>query len=189
MYGHTFTQLSLICAQVFTVTEGDSPRTKLQQALNGIRHPPKSTELSSMSEASSSGPFSCGSGLPSAVESDESKELYSNCFELAAFMPKERTSSQTTTYASSEAGDCALVPNVNPKGGISGMTPAARMGYRAPHRSGFCPPAKRRRPNEPTETPCTSSGSADEGTHTVKNGVLFHWFKHSTQGGLQWFPW
>lgn len=156
---------------MFTVTEEDSSRTKLQQALNGIRHPPKSTEPSSMSEASSSGPFSCGSRLPSTVESDESKELYSNGFEPAAFMPKERTSSQATTSVSSEGGDSqsnsALVPNVNPKGGISGMTPAARMGYRAPHRSGFCPPAKRRRPNGPTETPCTSSGSADEGTHDV----------------------
>lgn len=103
------------------------------------------------------------------MESDESKELYSNGFEPAAFMPKERTSSQTATSVSPEGGDSqsnsALVHNANPKGGISGMTPAARIGYRAPHRSGFCPPAKRRRPNGPTETPCTSSGSAGEGTH------------------------
>ena len=84
--------------------------------------------------------------------------------------------SPTSQPVSSEVGgSCASpsvtasVPNVNLGSGVLGRTPAAKMGYKVPHRSGFCPPAKKQRPNEPVGTSSTSSSCADEGASVYSN--------------------
>lgn len=76
--------------------------------------------------------------------------------------------SPTSQPVSSEVGgSCAsqsVTASVNLESGVLGRTPAAKMGYKVPHRSGFCPPAKKQKPNEPVGTSSTSSSCGDEGT-------------------------
>ena len=170
--------LICICCWYQILTEEEKPRTQkvteLQQVLKGIRRPIRT--FSASESAPGSAPTSIHSEhVPSTltgVQSNVYRDLSDRSSDSISLMSEDCSStSQPTIPISSEVGDScaspsvtASVPNVNLGSGVHGTTPAARIGYKVPHKSGFCPPAKKRRPNEPVGTSSTSRSCADEGT-------------------------
>ena len=166
-----------ICCWYQILTEEEKPRTQkvteLQQVLKGIRRP------IGTSSTSENVPTPVHSDLvPSrftpGVQSNVCGELGGSSSDSTSLMSEDF--SLTSQPVSSEVGgSCASlsvtasVPNVNLGSGVLGRTPAAKMGYKVPHRSGFCPPAKKQRPNEPVGTSSTSSSCADEGASVYSN--------------------